>query len=104
MIYKLKDNRVLRAYYGGKRIDKFLGKTECKDSRYPEEWVASVTRAKNNGVFNGNEGMSYCEDGRYSIPRDCRTGRRSRPSRSRDGQEALSRRQCRCSNPARAQW
>ena len=64
MVYKLKDNRVLRAYYGGKRIDKFLGKTECKDSRYPEEWVASVTRAKNNGVFNGNEGMSYCEDGR----------------------------------------
>lgn len=63
MIYKLKDNRVLRAYYGGKRLDKFLGKTICKDTRYPEEWVASVTFAKNDGKTHKNDGLSFCENG-----------------------------------------
>ena len=63
MIYKLKDNRVLRAYYGGKRLDNFFGKTVCKDTRYPEEWVASVTCAKNDGETNKLAGLSYCENG-----------------------------------------
>ena len=47
MIYKFKENRVWRAYKGGKRIDSFYGKEKCVDSRMPEEWIASAVEAFN---------------------------------------------------------
>ena len=43
MIYKIKENRVSRTYIGGRLIDEFYGKNECKDSLYPEDWTASIT-------------------------------------------------------------
>ena len=64
MIYKFKENRVWRAYTGGKRIDKFYGKEKCIDSRIPEEWIASTVEAFNPDRQIKGEGLSICEDGR----------------------------------------
>ena len=64
MIYKFKENRVWRAYTGGKRIDKFYGKEKCIDSRMPEEWIASTVEAFNPDRQIKGEGLSICEDGR----------------------------------------
>lgn len=63
MIYKFKQNRVFRSYYGGKRLDALCGKENCEDSRFPEEWVASTVRAFNAGRENIVEGISMLEDG-----------------------------------------
>lgn len=63
MIYKFKENRVRRAYNGGKRIDSFKCKAVCEDGRYPEEWLASVVEAFNPDMPVENEGLSVCEDG-----------------------------------------
>lgn len=64
MIYKFKENRVWRAYTGGKRIDSFYGKENCIDSRMPEEWLASTVEAFNPDRPIKGEGLSVCEDGR----------------------------------------
>ena len=64
MIYKFKENRVWRAYTGGKRIDAFYGKENCMDSRMPEEWIASTVEAFNPDRPIKGEGLSICEDGR----------------------------------------
>lgn len=64
MIYKFKENRVWRAYLGGKRIDRFLGKDKCEDGRMPEEWIASTAEAFNPDRPIKGEGLSVCEDGR----------------------------------------
>ena len=63
MIGKLKDNRVLRSYKGGKRISKFLNQ-EGEDGYCPEDWTASVVKALNPGSNNENEGLGCLEDGR----------------------------------------
>lgn len=65
MIIKFKENRVHRAYYGGKRIDRFAGKAVCEDGRSPEEWLASTVTAFNPDCPKENEGLSVCEDGRF---------------------------------------
>lgn len=65
MIYKFKENRVRRAYFGGSRIDKFVGKEPAKDGRYPEEWLASTVTAFNPDMPKANEGLSICENGRF---------------------------------------
>lgn len=64
MIYKFKENRVWRAYTGGKRIDKFYGKENCADSRRPEDWLASTVEAFNPDRPVEGEGLSVCDDGR----------------------------------------
>lgn len=64
MIYKFKENRVWRAYTGGKRIDAFYGKENCVDSRMPEEWIASTVEAFNPDRPIKGEGLSICDDGR----------------------------------------
>ena len=63
MIYKLLPTRVFRAYTGGKNIDEFMGADEPKITRFPEDWIASVTTAFNPGRDVENEGMSRTEDG-----------------------------------------
>lgn len=63
MIYLLKENRVFRSYYGGKRLDRLYGKKVCEDSQFPEEWIASTVRAFNAGRENIVEGPGVCEDG-----------------------------------------
>jgi mannose-6-phosphate isomerase len=62
-IYRFKENRVRRAYFGGKRLDAFVGKDICEDSRYPEEWIASDVEAFNPDAPKENEGLSRCSDG-----------------------------------------
>lgn len=42
-------NRVWRTYVGGRELDRIQGVAEPKDSHFPEEWVASTTRAINPG-------------------------------------------------------
>ena len=65
MLYKLLPTRVYRAYYGGENIDLICdGKTMGK-SRYPEDWLASVTEAFNPDRPIKDEGLSITEDGQY---------------------------------------
>lgn len=63
MIVKFKENRVRRAYIGGARIDRFLGKDNPEDGRYPEEWLASSVEAFNPDLPKAGEGISYTEEG-----------------------------------------
>ena len=67
MILKFKENRVRRAYLGGKRIDRFMGKDNPADGRYPEEWVASTATAFNPDMPKEYEGLSLLEDGSFFI-------------------------------------
>ncbi len=67
MILKFKENRVRRAYLGGKKIDRFMGKDNPADGRYPEEWVASTATAFNPDMPKENEGLSLLEDGSFFI-------------------------------------
>ena len=65
MIYKLLPTRVYRAYYGGENIDKLTGVDKPEVSRFPEDWIASVTTAFNPGRDVENEGLSQTYDGVY---------------------------------------
>ena len=51
------ENRVWRTYKGGKRLDAFLGKAQCVDTDYPEDWISSFVEAKNKNYIPG-EGIS----------------------------------------------
>ena len=50
-------NRVFRVYTGGKLIGQFTG-VPSEDGFYPEEWVASATRALNKNSAGEHEGIS----------------------------------------------
>ena len=63
MISKLRENRVLRSYLGGKRICNFLNQAG-EDGYCPEDWTASIVQAFNPGVNNEREGLGALEDGR----------------------------------------
>ena len=64
MIYLLQGNRVYRSYFGGKNLDAFFGKENPSVTQFPEEWIASLTRACNPGREKITEGYSYCRDGK----------------------------------------
>jgi mannose-6-phosphate isomerase len=52
-------NRVWRCYTGGKLLDEFLGNKTADDGYFPEEWLASVTRAENDDQQQSpDEGLS----------------------------------------------
>ena len=63
MIFLCEPNRVTRTYLGGHRIDKLRG-IEAADNFKPEEWIASVTSARNPSG-DPNEGLSITRDKRY---------------------------------------
>lgn len=65
MIYKLLPTRVYRAYYGGVNLDRLENKGKIEKSRFPEDWLASVTTAFNPDRVVENEGLSITTDGRY---------------------------------------
>lgn len=65
MIYKLLPTRVFRAYLGGENLDAWQGKQKPEVSRFPEDWLASVTLAFNPGRNVEAEGLSKTEDGVY---------------------------------------
>ena len=60
--FVLQPNRVWRTYLGGKLLDEMEGK-ECPiDSHFPEDWIASTTRAINRGREHlREEGISKVE-------------------------------------------
>jgi mannose-6-phosphate isomerase len=55
----LPQNRVWRTYRGGRYLDVLAGKSPAQDTHFPEDWIASVTRAINIGRENINEGPSH---------------------------------------------
>ena len=59
-IIELPQNRVWRSYQGGLILDRLAGKTPC-DGHYPEDWIGSVTAAKNPDSQDANEGISKVE-------------------------------------------
>jgi mannose-6-phosphate isomerase len=65
-------NRVWRTYQGGRTLDALAGRTEPADSSFPEDWVASTTRAVNPGRESIREGPSTVEiGGRPHDLREC---------------------------------
>ena len=64
-IIELPQNRVWRSYQGGLLLDKLAGKSEPQDSHYPEDWIGSVTAARNPDSQDEHEGVSIVQvDGR----------------------------------------
>ncbi len=54
----LTPNRVWRTYLGGRTLDGLAGVTEPRDSHFPEDWLASTTRATNPDREHPAEGVS----------------------------------------------
>ena len=60
--FALQPNRVWRTYLGGKLLDEMEGKEFPIDSHFPEDWIASTTRAINRGREHlKGEGISKIE-------------------------------------------
>ncbi len=51
-------NRVWRTYQGGQVLDCIEGKEVPQDSHFPEDWIGSLTAAKNPGRAQAEEGIS----------------------------------------------
>ena len=51
------ENRVRRTYRGGRLLETFLGRSDAKDSFFPEDWISSFVEAKNRSYVKG-EGIS----------------------------------------------
>jgi mannose-6-phosphate isomerase len=71
-ILLLPPNRVWRSYLGGKTLDALENKENPADGHYPEDWIASTTRANNRGLENQkDEGLSTIQiEGREIFLRD----------------------------------
>jgi mannose-6-phosphate isomerase len=54
----LPPHRVWRTYQGGRGLDALAGAAHPADSHYPEDWIASTTRAINAGRESIREGVS----------------------------------------------
>ncbi len=54
----LPPHRVWRTYQGGRSLDALAGAAAPADSHFPEDWIASTTRAINAGRENIREGIS----------------------------------------------
>lgn len=62
-LIKLDNPRVWRTYLGGKLLDEIHGRNG-EDTHFPEEWIMSVTEARNAGHENeGSNGLSKTESG-----------------------------------------
>ncbi len=64
MILKLIPTRVYRAYFGGENLDRLEKKSNPQSTRFPEDWLASVTEAFNPDRNVEGEGLSVIDDGR----------------------------------------
>lgn len=61
---KLTSTRVWRTYRGGYGLDSFLGKESPAESNFPEDWIASVVRARNPGREDERfEGYTFTDSG-----------------------------------------
>jgi mannose-6-phosphate isomerase len=66
----LPSNRVWRTYQGGRQLACFEGDRAPVDSHFPEDWIASVTRAINPGRETLLEGISQVLVGNQGPPLD----------------------------------
>ncbi len=66
----LPPNRVWRSYQGGRTLDKLAGQPAPADTHFPEDWIASTTRATNPGRSEIVEGPSQVRIGADSITCD----------------------------------
>jgi len=57
-ILMLGPNRVWRTYQGGRILDEIEGKASPEDTHFPEDWMGSLTAAKNPDRAFGEEGIS----------------------------------------------
>ena len=57
-IVELPQNRVWRGYLGGRILDDLDGKDDPGDSHFPEDWIGSVTPARNPHSKCEHEGVS----------------------------------------------
>jgi len=57
----LTPNRVWRTYQGGRTLDRLAGVEAPQDGHFPEDWLASTTRAVNAGREAVREGISQVE-------------------------------------------
>ena len=57
-LIKLPQNCVWRTYLGGRILDELIGKSDPRDSHFPEDWFGSVTAACNPDSQNEYEGIS----------------------------------------------
>lgn len=58
-IVLLPPNRVWRTYRGGAELDRLASVGDPSDDHFPEDWIASVTRARNTGREHlADEGLS----------------------------------------------
>ncbi len=55
---ELPQNRVWRSYPGGRILDQLAGKDIPQDGNFPEDWIASVTEARNPGRQREHKGVS----------------------------------------------
>lgn len=63
-IVLLPPNRVWRTYRGGAELDRLAALGDPSDDHFPEDWVASVTRARNTGREHlADEGLSLVRVG-----------------------------------------
>jgi mannose-6-phosphate isomerase len=60
-LFRLDANRVYRGYPGGRTLDEMAGFAPPRDSNFPEDWIASTTRAINIGREEIIEGISHFE-------------------------------------------
>ncbi|MBS6196082.1 MAG: hypothetical protein KH828_10940 [Clostridiales bacterium] len=58
----LSGERVWRTYIGGKNIGRLHGEMDAEDDHFPEEWMYSVTRARNTGREEIVEGLCKVAD------------------------------------------
>lgn len=63
-------NRVWRSYPGGRLLDTLAGRAEPADTHFPEDWIGSVTRARNPGREGVEEGISRVRVGETERPFD----------------------------------
>ncbi len=69
-LIRFTQNRVWRTYPGGKVLDELAGKDSPSDTHFPEDWIGSVTSAKNPGREEIEEGVSTALVGEELIPFD----------------------------------
>lgn len=63
----LPPNRVWRTYQGGRQLDALAGALTPRDDHFPEDWIASTTRAINAGREHLREGVATVRVGDASV-------------------------------------
>lgn len=67
-IIQLPQNRVWRSYQGGRILDQLVGEDDPRDSHFPEDWIGSVTSARNPDSQCEHEGISKVQfDGQEEL-------------------------------------